>query len=169
MKKSIIISILTLVYLLINAQQVKKNIVYVNFFKENVKTKIYNNFNKDKVIDLIYDDSVEENSYTLEVWKVKSRMIKISGGSIIKNSADGWIEFSNIGIKTRPRNFVIQLYVEPNYKAKHIAVYQQDEVLVRVTAISSNWLKIILTDKKRTYNYWLPYEYQCWNPYTTCN
>lgn len=168
MKRLIIIFILTLVYSLVNAQTIK-NTATVLFFKENVKIKVYNNFNKDKVVSCIYDDPVKENYYVLEVLDIKGNMIKISGSSILNNKADGWIESSNIGINTRSRDNKLLLYEEPNYKAKHIVVYQEDGELVRVTAISSSWLKIVLTCKNKIYNYWLPSEYQCPNPYTTCN
>jgi len=168
MKRSIIIYILTFVYSLVNAQTIK-NTATVLFFKENVKINVYNNFNKDKVVSCIYDDPVKENYYVLEVLDIKSNMLKISGSSILNNKADGWIESTNIGINTRSRDNKILLYEEPNYKAKHIVIHQVDGELVRVTSISSNWLKIILKCKNKSYNYWLPYEYQCWNPYTTCN
>jgi len=168
MKKSIIIYILTLVYSLVNAQTIK-NTASLLFFKENVKIKVYNNFNKDKVISCIYDDPIKENYYVLEVLDRKGNMLKISGSSILNNKANGWIESSNIGINTRSRDNKLVLYKDPNYKAKHIVIYQEDGELVRVTAISSSWLKIVLKCKNKIYNYWLPSEYQCPNPYTTCN
>jgi len=158
-----------LVHSLIIAQPIKRSTATVLFFKENVKTEVYNNSNKDKVVTCIQDDPVKENYYVLQVLDVKGNMLKISGSSIINNKADGWIESSNIGINTRSRNNKILLYEKPNYKSKHIVVFQKDGELVRVTAINSSWLKIVLTCKHKTYNYWLPGDYQCPNPYTTCN
>jgi len=170
MRKSIIIYILFFCFSLLSAQSVSKvKNVNVLFFKENIKVKIYDNYGKAKIVGCIYDDPLKENYYILEVITVKHDMLKISGSSVLNNNVFGWIEFKNIAINTRTRDNKILLYEKPNYLANHIVIHQADGELVQVTAISSSWLKIVLTYKNKTYNLWLPSKYQCPNPYTTCN
>lgn len=170
MRKKIIFLYLILSGMMINAQSFnRETATMVLIFNDAEKINVYQSWRKDKIIDQLYNDTVNEDYFTIRIIKSKNNLYKVKATSIVHPSIKGWIDLINIGIYTRPRDFKLHLYYKPNYKAPGTIIKEEDGRLVKVTAISSNWLKIELDIKNETHEYWLPKEHQCSNPYTTCN
>jgi hypothetical protein len=166
MKISTSIIFFAISFTLLNSQSTNHdNHIKVLIFNDQQKISVYDSFKGNNIINYLKNDTIKEDYFVIEVLKSKNNRYQIEGTSILNKGIIGWIDLQNIGINTRSRDHKLLLYNEPNYSANHIVTNENDR-LVRVTSISSNWLKIIWIDKNE---YWLPAEYQCPNPYTTCN
>lgn len=168
MRNFIILIFIALSCTLLNAQSSKKGSpAEVLIYKNQKKINVYSSYNKNKIVNYLINDTIKEDYFVIEILKSKNNRYQINATSIIHSGIKGWIDLKNIGINTRQRDFKLHLYEQPNYNAKYIVVNEEvDNRIVRVTAISTDWLKITWIDNK---DYWLPPKYQCCNPYTTCN
>jgi len=159
MKKSAIIIFFAMTSPLINGQ------LKVLIFNDQQKINVYDSFKSNNIVNYLMNDTIQEDYFVIEILSFKNNRYQIEGTSILYKGITGWIDLQNIGINTRSRDNKLILYNEPKYSSDHIVISDTDR-LVKVKSISSNWLKIIWVDK---IEYWLPPEYQCPNPYTTCN
>ncbi len=159
MKKSVVILLFTMTSILINGQ------LKVLIFNDQQKINVYDSFIGNNTINYLMNDTITEDYFVIEIISSKNNRYQIEGTSILNRGITGWIDLQNIGINTRSRDNKLILYNKPRYSSDHLVISDTDR-LVEVKSISSNWLKIIWVDKKE---YWLPPEYQCPNPYTTCN
>jgi hypothetical protein len=168
-KLSVIISIIFIPYLL-NAQSSNKSEnARVLIFKDQEGINVYCASDNNKIVNYLLNDTIKEDYYVIEVLGSKSNRYQINATSLLHSGIKGWIELGNLGINTRSRDSKLLLYEQPDYQSKSLTITLDYDRMVRVTAISSNWLKILLIYDNKSLNYWLPPEYQCPNPYTTCN
>jgi hypothetical protein len=170
MRKLSVIFSVTFIFYLLNAQPSNKGeSARVLIFKDQERIKVYSASNNSKIVNYLLNDTIKEDYYVIEVLGSKDNRYQISATSLLHSGIKGWIELGNLGINTRSRDSKLLLYEQPNYQSKSVTINLDYDRMVRVTAISSNWLKILLIYENKTFNYWLPSEYQCPNPYTTCN
>jgi len=158
-KKSAIIISFTVTSILIKGQS------RVLILDDQQKISVYDSFKGNNIVNYLMNDTIKEDYFVIEVLSSKNNRYQIEGTSILNKGITGWIDLQNIGINTRSRDNKLILYNEPRYSSDHVVISDTDR-LVKVKSISSAWLKIVWIDKKE---YWLPPEYQCPNPYTTCN
>ena len=159
MKKSAVIIVFAMTSILIKGQS------KVLIFNDQQKITVYDSFKGNNIVNYLMNDTIKEDYFVIEILSSKNNRYQIEGTSILNKGITGWIDLQNIGINTRSRDNKLILYNEPRYSSDHVVKSDTDR-LVKVKSISYNWLKIIWVDKKE---YWLPPEYQCPNPYTTCN
>lgn len=166
--KRLIILVFILNCFFLNAQSTKKDkYAVVLIYKDQEKINVYSACNKNKIVDYLLNDTVTEDYFIIKIFRTKNNRYQIAATSMQHSGIKGWIGMENIGINTRQRDFKLLLYEQPHYKAPYLIVNEEvDNRIVRVTAIISDWLKIKWVDNNE---YWLPPDYQCPNPYTTCN
>jgi hypothetical protein len=168
MIKHILFINLTVSNLLLYPQSLDRHIyTKVLIFKDQQKINVYSSYKGHDIIYSIMNDTIKQDYFVLEILDTREGRYKVEATSILYKGLVGWIDLNNVGINTRSREGKLHLYSQPSYKNTYISVDEPiSNRIVRVTAISQDWLKIIWIDNK---DYWLPPEYQCPLPYTTCN
>ncbi|MEY4149463.1 MAG: hypothetical protein RL555_67 [Bacteroidota bacterium] len=151
-----------------NAQQIKSTTsISLLIFDDSQKIKIYKDTKK-TIYKCIANDSLKEDYFTITILKKYKRLYLVSANSVL-HKISGYITGENLGIYTRPRNFLIKLFEFPKHNSKEYLINQEDGIMVKVIQIEAPWLKVTFTINGENYTGWLPSEYQCPNPYSTCN
>jgi hypothetical protein len=142
---------------------------YVLIFNDSKAINVYSTYRKGKVIHHLVDDTLNEDYFSIRIIESKNNLYRIMATSVRYPGIEGWIMLNNIGINTRNRNGQIALYDHPAYDSASILLNDDNDEMVRVIDVYKNWLKIRLKYNGSIYEKWLPYNYQCSNPYSTCN
>jgi len=152
-----------------NTQSYKsQNTCTVMIYSDSIKINVFDSYLNGKIKCQIMNDTVAESYFVITIKEKRNGYYKIYASSL-NSELEGWIKLDNLGINTRPRNGIIKLYDEPIISSKSISLNEVDERLVRVIDINKLWLKIEIISNGVLYRKWLPYKYQCYNPYSTCN
>jgi len=136
--------------------------------KEKKIYSVYNKPSKSSSITYYLDnDSINENYYVVEIYKIKDDWAQISAYSPMKTYKNkGWIELVNLGIFPSSELILFKL---PNEKTEKIKIANYDYRILDILDCKNKWLKVSYSDSLRKYEGWLPPYNQCANPYTTCN
>jgi len=132
---------------------------------------LYKDTNCSDISCYVINDTISEDYFVFKILQTVENYAFISGGYIISDTTiiNGWIELKYI-----TTNLVIEdsipLYSNHSKKSaiqSHINYpYWQP---VKIIKCYKNWLFIEYTDKYQKKSGWLSNEYNCSNPYTTCN
>ena len=123
------------------------------------------------VVDSIVNDSVTEVFYCVSIDKAKRNRALVS--TFVDEYEDvlthhsGWLEWENLGIRMTCGTVLIRK--KPNRNAAVVdSLYMPYWIDVYpIKKAINEWLYI--DDKSRHIKGWIAPEYQCSNPYTTCN
>lgn len=136
--------------------------------KSQSKAYLYKSAHSMHVVDSIVNDSVAEVYYCVSINKVRQNRALVStlvGGGLSHHS--GWLKWENLGIRMTSGIVLIRekpsrnaMVVDSLYMPYWIDVYP-------IQKAKNEWLYI--DDKNRNIKGWIAPEYQCANPYTTCN
>ncbi|MBS1652914.1 MAG: hypothetical protein JSU07_12985 [Bacteroidetes bacterium] len=122
-----------------------------------IKIVKHNFTNEDFLFATIYDENDSMFYVTVSY--------EISG-----DIANGWIKKGDkLGIYTKYYT-ALALYTEPNKESKvKIIIKKYTNSLFEVASCKNHWLKVLTKIKGKKICGWLAPEFQCANPYTTCN
>lgn len=132
------------------------------------KAYLYKSAYSMHVVDSIVNDSIAEVLYCVGINKTKRDRALVSsfiGGGLTYHS--GWMDWENLGIRMTCGTILIRK--KPNRNAAIVdSLYMPDWIDVfSIKKAKNEWLYV--DDKNKNIKGWLAPEYQCSNPYTTCN
>ncbi|MHB1922988.1 MAG: hypothetical protein ACYCOO_12225 [Chitinophagaceae bacterium] len=137
------------------------------------KIPIYNNFNKDRVLYYIMNDTIKEEYFLINLIKKKKNFFQVKTASSFTEDKirEGWIQVKYIGIYLRPRGSsdIYPIYDEPNEKSKYHNVINKSNELIDVIDVCGDWLKIKMKINNIIETGWMSSKFLCSNPYSTCN
>ena len=163
-------------FILINFHIVlSQNNSFCFVYKMNEKIPIYNSSEDSIPSYFLYQDSLKENYYSLQILdKIDDRfLVNVFEYNDLK--CNGWIEkkYCCVWCWLMSSNN-IYLFLEPNIYSSHIEIFEddlmqnQDGIVANIIDFDkkSKWVKILLTVKEKTYIGWtLNY---CNNIYGSC-
>lgn len=136
-----------------------------------VHVPLYQN-EKENIVDSIFNDTVQENYALIGIYQIKKNMakVKVTFSMDSVTIKDGWIDTKYLGIHLAHYSDTVKIMLHPCLDSKisfEIKNPQWEEFYI-VKDACKNWLYIQSIDSSQNYG-WLAPEYQCDNPYTSCN
>ena len=126
-------------------------------------------FQDGKVTQYIINDTVTENYFIGSVYSIDGEYAYIKGGYAFDTTLiEGWIKTDYIGTYTILDD-KIPLYVSPDYGSQMVFIDNPEWYPLKIIKCYSDWIYVHYIDQYQSLHGWLPKEYQCANPYTTCN
>ena len=139
-------------------------------FTPNCQSKayLYKSAYSMHIVDSIVNDSVAEVFYCVSINKAKRKRALVStfvGGGLIPHW--GWLEWDNLGI--RMTSDTVPIRKKPNRNTAIVdTLYMSPwRNIYPIKKAKNRWLYLV--DRNRSVKGWVAPEYQCPNPYTTCN
>lgn len=130
---------------------------------------IFKESNYRDTLDYVINDTVNENYFNGVIYQIKDKFAYIKGSyTFSEKIIEGWIELKYIGIYLIMES-KIPLYVSPNILTNKVFIQDPEWYPLEIFNCSQGWLYVKYRDKKQNKTGWLPPEFQCFNPYTTCN
>lgn len=127
---------------------------------------------KGKVIDYLFNDTINENYVILQLRRIQKGYAFITGGSAIIDtvSKTGWVKKRQLGIYPSVYSEPVKLYAEPNKLSKIRSIIKDPQYFpFTVIGCNEGWLLVEYRLYDKIFKGWLPPDNQCANPYTTCN
>jgi hypothetical protein len=120
-----------------------------------------------KVKDHIKPAYDAEGMEVIHIVRTQSKWVNIKWDS----KKVGWVKSGSIGVWTRNQpNQTARLYSEPDKKSKVlITLPAEDEQFAIILDCKDGWAFVrVLDSNKKTIKGWLPPEFQCAEPHTSC-
>jgi hypothetical protein len=130
---------------------------------------LYKRNNYNDTLDYIINDTISENYFVGTIYDMKNEFSFVRG-SYVQDTTEfmGWIETKYLGIYLMMGD-KIPLYSEPKPSSTKIFINNPEWYPLEIIKCDRKWLYIKYKDKNQERIGWLSPEFQCPNPYTTCN
>lgn len=134
------------------------------------KAYLYKTASSTCIVDSIVNDSIEEIFYCVTIERTTKRRAYVSTFEDYNSMTlhKGWVDWQELGIRLQGDTTILRS--RPDYKSKVTVVIDDWPgwgVVYHITKAKQGWLYI--DDKNEHIKGWIAPEYQCANPYTTCN
>ncbi|MDR1006119.1 MAG: hypothetical protein LBL74_04570 [Bacteroidales bacterium] len=164
--------LIPLVCLLLNIADNDSNCCNVSAFliPKNQQIPIYKESNHKEILCYIINDTMTEDYFIATIFRIERNYAYVKGSYVLEegNDIEGWIEKKYLGTNIISESKV-PLYSAPKISSKKIYITNPEWYPIEIIKCYKDWVYIIYEDKNQKRMGWLLLEYQCSNPYTTCN
>lgn len=130
---------------------------------------VYKDRRGNEELTTIFNDTLTENYFVANIYMVSKKYAFIRGSYAFDDKMiSGWVDKKEIGIYLIMRDS-IPLFKSPDKNSKISLIRNPQWYPLQVLGVDDDWLYVKYQDSTQKVKGWLPIEYQCANPYTTCN
>lgn len=131
---------------------------------------VYRDCNRNDSIGFIMNDTLREDYFVGTIYQIKDGFAKVEGEYAISQESipKGWVELRYISTYL-VMDSQVPIYDNPNTNSGKTFIDFPEWYPVEILDCFQGWLYVNYRDNKQQKTGWLPPEFQCANPYTTCN
>lgn len=131
---------------------------------------IYSDCTKNKIVDIISNDSIKENYCHITLIEKCNKLFHINYlfpqyDSVIKT---GWIDSNSLGTFLKPKSKKLIFYQLPDTNSKQTKLNINYDIEGVIIDVKDDWLKVLFKYKKRFFIGWFSRKYTDGNVYGSC-